>query len=98
MSAFTAYAGAYEFDGRPFIWRCYATARVVEVRASDHIPRSPPPRGLKWVRRSRHKGDVEFVWLVEAPTEDFSHILLRVEPGDRPAKPAAEGLLQTASA
>lgn len=80
MSAFKAYGGAYEHEGRPFIWRCYATARVLEVRASAHIPKSKPPRGFKWVRRSRHKGDEEFGWLVEAPTDGFSHILLQVEP------------------
>jgi hypothetical protein len=96
MSAFTAYGGAYEYGGRPFIWRCYATARVVEVRAREHIPQAAPPRGLKWVRRGGRKGDKQFAWLVDAPTGDFSHILLCVEPARWSAEPVV-GQLQAAA-
>ena len=83
MSAFQAYGGSYEFDGRDFGWRCYATAPVYEVRMSDHAPLPPAPKGRKWIRRSRHKGDAEFGWLIDRETVDFSHILLQVEPERR---------------
>ena len=91
MSAFQAYGGAYEHNGRSFGWRCYATARVYEVRLSEHVPFDGAPRGKKWVRKTRHKGDVEFGWLVDAGTDGFSHILLQVEQREeRQAMPAED--------
>lgn len=83
MSAFQAYGGSYEFDGRPYSWRCYATARVYEVRMSDHAPLPAAPKGKKWIRRNRHNGDAEFGWLIDSETGDFSQILLQVEPERR---------------
>jgi hypothetical protein len=90
MSAFQAYGGSYEHDGRRFSWRCYATARVYEVRLSEHLPAAPPPKGQKWIRRSRHKGDAEFGWLIDASAVDFSHILLQVEPARWPERRGEE--------
>lgn len=84
MSAFQAYGGSYEYNGRAFAWRCYATARVYEVRLSEHAPLAPAPMGKKWVRRSRHNGDVAFDWLIDLGGDAFSHILLQVEPQGRP--------------
>ncbi|MFC3070416.1 hypothetical protein [Phenylobacterium soli] len=78
MSAFQAYGGAYEHDGRSFRWRCYATARVYEVREGD--PALPAPRGKKWIRKSPFRGEPEFSWLIDEAIEDFSHILLQMEP------------------
>jgi hypothetical protein len=83
MSAFQAYGGSYDYDGRSFTWRCYATARVYEVRMSDHAPLPPAPRGKKWVSRARHNGDADFGWLIDTGTDEFSHILLQVEPQRR---------------
>ncbi|HSV02874.1 MAG TPA: hypothetical protein VLI41_06675 [Phenylobacterium sp.] len=79
MSAFQAYGGSYEYNGRAFSWRCYATTRVYEVRISDHVPHGSAPNGKSWIHRSRHKGDAEFAWLVDAGAERFSHILLQVD-------------------
>lgn len=78
MSAFQSYAGAYEFDGGDFAWSCYATARVYEVRHSEHAPFPSAPHGCKWVlpEKTRHAPDV--VCLVDEAVEEFSQILLQV--------------------
>jgi len=87
MSAFQAYGGAYEHQGKAIRWRCYATAPVYEVRTDQHMPLPAPPEGRKWLMRSRYKNDVTFGWLVDGATEDFSQILLQVEPGlDAPVR------------
>ena len=81
MSAFLAYGGAYEFDGREYRWRCYATARVHALRIREHGPNPMPPRGLKWITtRSRHVGEPELSWLLDEDIGDFSQILVQVEP------------------
>jgi hypothetical protein len=79
MSAFQAYAGAYESGGTFFNWRCYATARVHEVRTFDHGSLPDAPNGKRWVRKSRREGEPELAWLIDEATSDFSQILLQVE-------------------
>ena len=83
MSAFQSYAGAYEFDGGDFAWRCYSTTPVYEVRRSEHAPFPSAPNGRKWVLpdQSRHSPDV--ACLIDAAVEEFSQILLQVEATPR---------------
>lgn len=81
MSAFLSYAGAYEYNGRQYQWRCYATARVHGLRKREHGPNPKPPQGLDWVAvRSRHEGEPELSWLVEKGAAEFSQMLVQVEP------------------
>src|ERR1700761_5989433 len=81
MSAFQSYAGAYEFRGGRFIWRCYATARVYGVRRADHAPFPQPAEGKTWLQQPRAPHhSIEVAWLVDQGVEDFSQILLQVEP------------------
>lgn len=98
MSAFQAYAGAYEFEGGAYAWRCYATARIHEVRRREHGPLPRPPHGRKWVSAAdlspaRHAAP-EVSCLVDETVEEFSQILLQVQPEPRnflvrDAEPAA---------
>lgn len=83
MSAFQAYAGAYEFAGRFYGWRCYATARVYEVRQKRHAPLPSAPRGRKWVGPSREACEADVACLVDETVEEFSQILLQVAPEPR---------------
>lgn len=95
MSAFQSYSGAYEFGGGDFAWRCYATARIYDVRRSEHAPLPSAPQGRKWLvaERTRHAPDV--CCLVDDAVNEFSHILLQVEmmprlcPESRPAVASA---------
>ena len=80
MSAFQCYAGAYEFGGGDFAWRCYATARVYDVRRSEHAPFPGPPSGCKWVLPAPRNHAPDVACLVDEAVEDFSQILLQVEP------------------
>jgi hypothetical protein len=81
MSAFLAYGGAYEFDGREYRWRCYATARVHALRKREHGPNPNPPMGLKWITtKSRHQGEPELSWLLDEDIGEFSQMLVQVEP------------------
>jgi hypothetical protein len=81
MSAFQAYAGAYEFGGASYRWQCYATTRVYDVRKREHGPFPPAPHGKKWVSlESRRNADLDLTWLVDETTADFSQILAQVEP------------------
>lgn len=81
MSAFQSYAGAYEFRGGRFTWRCYATTRVYGVRSADHGPLPKAPEGKKWIRLSPHQhGAAEVGWLVDETVVEFSQILLQVQP------------------
>ncbi len=80
MSAFLAYGGAYEFAGRQYSWRCYATARVHEVRKREHGPDPKAPRGLKWVTTQVRHGEPEVIWLMDDGIDDFSQMLVQVEP------------------
>lgn len=90
MSAFQAYAGAYEFQGEAFAWRCYATARVHAVRKPEHTPFPAPASGLKWVWRSSSRHEPELAWLVDHDVDDFSLILAQVD-----AKPAPRRVVST---
>jgi len=78
MSAFQSYAGAYEFDGGDFAWRCYATARVYEVRRSEHAPFPHAPVGRKWVLAERQHGGADVACLVDEAIGEFSQILMQV--------------------
>ena len=72
MSAFQAYSGAYEFAGSSYGWRCYATARVYEVRQNRHAPLPSAPQGRKWVAPPRAAYDPDVACLVDAAVEEFS--------------------------
>ena len=87
MSAFQAYSGAYEFAGNSYGWRCYATARVYEVRQKRHAPLPSPPHGRKWVASPREAYEADVACLIDASVEEFSQILLQVE-ADRLAETA----------
>jgi hypothetical protein len=80
MSAFQAYAGAYEFEGEAFNWRCYATARVHAVRRREHAPFPSAPPGRKWLWRSSQRLEPVVAWLVDEWADEFSHMLLQVQP------------------
>ncbi|CAN7398554.1 hypothetical protein LJR219_002476 [Phenylobacterium sp. LjRoot219] len=94
MSAFQAYAGAYEFDGGAYAWRCYATARIHEIRRREHGPPPPPPTGRKWVAPARQGPDCsngqDVSCLVDEAVDEFSQILLQVQPQARAARRDAE--------
>jgi|SwirhisoilCB3_FD_contig_31_12492252_length_409_multi_7_in_0_out_0_1 hypothetical protein len=80
MSAFLAYGGAYEFAGREYRWRCYATARVYEVRKREHSPSPQAPNGRQWVTPQNDRRDPGVMWLMDEGIEDFSQMLVQVEP------------------
>ena len=84
MSAFQAYSGAYEFAGSSYGWRCYATARVYEVRQTGHAPLPCAPQGHKWMAPPRKAYEPDVACLVDATVEEFSQILLQVEAERRP--------------
>jgi len=83
MSAFQAYAGAYEFAGDSYGWRCYATARVYEVRQKRHAPLPSAPEGRKWVAPPREAYEPDVACLVDASVQEFSQILLQVVAAGR---------------
>jgi hypothetical protein len=92
MSAFLSYDGAYEYDGRRYRWRCYATARVHGLRKREHGQNSEAPQGLKWIAiRTRFEGEPELDCLLDAETGDFSQMLVNVEA--QAATPEREGEL-----
>jgi hypothetical protein len=91
MSAFQAYAGAYEHDGQLVDWRCYATTRVHAVRRRDHAPLPNAPAGRKWLWQSPLRQEPEVGWLVDETAGDFSHILLQIQ-----VRPALSGHLAEA--
>ncbi len=95
MSAFQAYAGAYEHGGAAFSWRCYATTRIYEVRRSDHAPFPRAPDGRKWLSPAQHDHEPVVGCLVDERVDDFSQILLQVNPQ---AGSAAGALAATAAA
>jgi hypothetical protein len=80
MSAFQAYAGAYEFGDEAFSWRCYATIRVHAVRRQEHAPFPPAPSGRKWLWLSPMHAEPAVGWLVDDSADEFSHILLQITP------------------
>jgi hypothetical protein len=86
MSAFQAYAGGYEFEGQSFGWRCYATTRVHAVRRREHAPLPPAPEGRTWRWQSSDRRQPEVAWLVDEGAEEFSHILLQIDPSPRLAE------------
>lgn len=90
MSAFQAYAGGYESSGIFYNWRCYATARVHEVRTFDGGSLPEAPKGKRWVLKSRREGEAELAWLMDEATVDFSHILLQVDPQPAPSPAPAQ--------
>lgn len=79
MSAFQAYAGDYECDGAAFSWRCYATARVYEIRRADQAPFPRAPKGRKWISPERQDYEQQVGCLVDDDVTDFSQILLQVQ-------------------
>jgi hypothetical protein len=87
MAAFSPYGGMYEFAGRSYAWRCYATTRVYETRWSAHAPRDAAPAGRRWIQTGRHPSDRALVWLVDAEVPEFSQILSQVETRPRPEAP-----------
>jgi len=89
MSAFQAYAGAYEFGGESFAWRCYATTRIHAVRRRDHGPFPAATGGRKWVWQAPLHHEPEVAWLVDEGVDEFSQILLQVQPAAAPATAAA---------
>jgi hypothetical protein len=90
MPAFQAYAGDYEFDGKRFSWRCYATTRLYEIRSADHAPFPQAPQGRKWMSPVQQDYERTVGCLVDEAVEDFSQILLQVSP--KPAAVAAAAL------
>ena len=80
MSAFQAYTGAYEINGEAYDWRCYATARVYEIRRSEHGPVPAAPTGRKWISPVQQRCEHAVNCLVDASVEDYSQILLQVQP------------------
>ena len=82
MAAFAPYRGVYEFGGRSYAWRCYATARVYEVRLADHAPVSFTAQGKKWTAARRYPGDEFFHWLIDAHVAEISQILCEVRLTD----------------
>lgn len=89
MSAFQAYAGAYEFEGGAFAWRCYATARIHEIRRREHGPPPPPPQGRKWVSPACQGFEQDVSCLVDETVEEFSQILLQIQAAQRDARAAS---------
>lgn len=78
MPSFQSYAGTYQADGHRVRWRCYATARVYEVRPEPPENLPPPPIGRCWQVRPASSAGPRFAWLVDAQDPDFSYMLLDV--------------------
>jgi hypothetical protein len=89
MSAYQSYTGAYEHEGGAFAWRCYATARIHEIRRREHGPLPRPPQGRKWVSPGRQAYQQDVSCLVDEAVEEFSQILLQVQATQRDAEPAS---------
>ena len=88
MSSFQSYTGEYSSGGRRYRWRCYATARVYELRRADHVPLPPAPEGKAWAWRSQREGEPQAAWLVDADLPQLSHMLVQFEPlGDLIERP-----------
>jgi hypothetical protein len=98
MSAFQAYAGAYEFAGSDYCWQCYATVRVHEVRQSGHWPFPEAPAGRKWLTAPRQNYEPAVGFLVDVTVEEFSQILLQVQPQSQPIERMPERRAEGASA
>jgi hypothetical protein len=80
VAAFQAYEGTYADDFGSFRWKCYATARVHEIRTFGG-PLPCPPEDRKWVRKSQYaSGDHHLAVLVDASTDDFSQMLSQIHP------------------
>jgi hypothetical protein len=92
MSAFQAYAGAYEFEGQAFAWRCYATTRVYAVRRVEHAPAAMASPGRRWLWRSSGRHEPDVAWLVDEDAHEFSHILLQIFPQTARRERLAEAL------
>ena len=81
MSAFSAYGGAYEFNGEQYDWRCYATARVHELRKVEHAPFAKPPAGKKWITvHGRKTSEPTLRMLLDEGATDISQMLVQIEP------------------
>ena len=80
MSAFQSYAGAYKHEGGVYDWRCYATAPVYEIRCRDHAPFPAAPKGRKWASPAQQDHEIMVACLVDDAVEEFSQILLQVNP------------------
>ena len=79
MSAFAPYAGAYEYAGALYGWRCYSTARVHELRRREHAPQAAPP-GKKWIPlERRHRSDPLLSALMDEVAAEFSQMLAQIE-------------------
>lgn len=91
MSAFQAYAGAYEHEGGAFAWRCYATARIHEIRRREHGPLPRPPQGRTWLTPASQgrQSEQDVSCLVDETVEEFSQILLQVQAARRDAEASA---------
>ena len=79
MSAFLAYGGAYEFAGRQYRWRCYATARVHAIRKREHVLDPKAADGLIWVSGQGRRGDPDVLCLMDEGAENFSQMLIQIE-------------------
>lgn len=85
MAAFQAYAGAYGHAGQLYDWKCYATARVYEVRQGEHAPLPQAPQGRVWVSAAADgRGGPPVACLLDGTATEFSHILLQIRPRQLP--------------
>lgn len=98
MSAFQAFAGAYEFAGKSYSWQCYATVRIHEIRQFGHAPFPSTPTGRKWLAAPRQPYEPDVRFLVDMSVEEFSQILLQVQPHSPPAARPPERRGEAASA
>jgi hypothetical protein len=78
MSAFLGYEGVYEHHDETFIWRCYATAPVYDVRRADHAPLPDATPHRHWVHAAHRRFEKPVAFLVDGGVSDFSQMLVQV--------------------
>lgn len=78
MAAFRPYSGGFIQQGEEFLWSCYATAKVFELRAfDDAVPAAGP--GRKWVPEPANSARTPaFMAMVACDAGEFSQILCQV--------------------
>jgi hypothetical protein len=78
MSAFVGYDGVYKHQDETFIWRCYATARVYDMRCGDHAPLPPAPVRKRWASARHRRFEKPVAFLVDEGVTEFSQMLVQV--------------------
>jgi hypothetical protein len=92
MSSFQPYAGSYEIDDVRYDWRCYATARLYDLRRPEHAAVPPASLGRAWIAAAEGPDDQQALYaLVDEGADEVSLMLVQVRP-----RPVVEPVLRRA--